>query len=356
MSTRLLPLGFLLILGAASPLRAVVVGTEVGLPASSAFASGLLSQPGYAATGWVEIAEGSARYRGTGVLVAENWVLTAAHNWDAGALTGLTFNLAGNSYGAAAGAWFQNPGWSASPEVSLTQGWDLALFRLSTAVSGVAPARVYAGESELGASVTFLGAGLAGTAATGPRSNRTPLFYAGTNMIDRVIAWGDAAAGTGGMLAWDFDDGSSLRNTLAGSGVYDEFGHAAPLTGATMTLGAQDSARAPTSYEATSAAGDSGAPVFADFGSGPELIGLVSWGVNPSNPTNLYGSGYGDITYLTRVSAQRDWIYATVPEPADSGVWAGLSGAVFVLVFVWRRQAGVRRQRRPKTENDVALH
>jgi hypothetical protein len=335
---RLILLGVGLISGAAGPLLGVVVSTEVGLPASTAFASGLLAQPGYAATGWVEITEGSARYRGTGVLIADNWVLTAAHNWDAQALTALTFHLGGSSYRAAADAWFQTPGWTASPEVGLAQGWDLALFRLSTSVSGVTPARVYSGGSELGVGVTFLGAGLAGTAATGPRSNPTPSFYAGTNVIDRVIAWDDGTFGSGGLLAWDFDDGSSRRNTLAGTSIADENGRFSPVSGATIHT--QSSAPGLTAYEAASAAGDSGAPAFADFGHGAELIGLVSWGVNPSNPANLYGSGYGDITYLTRLSAHREWIYATIPEPAQSGATVALCLLGFALS---RRRSPSRR-------------
>jgi hypothetical protein len=329
---------FLLIglLCGSAKLAAIVVVADVGLSTSAAFASQLLTQTGYGATGWVEIAEGSARYRGTGVLIAENWVLTAAHNWDAGAVTALTFNLGGVSYAAETGAWFQNPGWSVSPDVGLAQGWDLAVFRLSSPVGGVNPARIYSGASELGASATFLGAGLAGTAATGPRSNPTPIFYAGTNTIDRVIAWDGAAFGSGGLLAWDFDDGSSLRNTLAGNAVFNDRGGYSPVTGATLL--AHGSETAPSVYEATSAAGDSGAPVFADFGLGPELIGLVSWGVNPSNPANLYGSGYGDITYLTRLSTQLDWIYTIIPEPAGSSMFLGVIALYHVVALRRRRR------------------
>ncbi|MBC8011779.1 MAG: trypsin-like serine protease [Burkholderiales bacterium] len=259
-------------------------------------------------------------------------MLTAAHNWDTTAVTGLSFHIGGVSYPAQPAAWLQNPGWVSSPSVSLNQGWDMALFRLASPVVGVVPATLYGGTSELGASVTFLGAGLAGTAATGPRSNSTPNFYAGTNVIDRVLSM-DGAAGSGGLLAWDFDDGSTLRNTLTGVAVANETGTFSTVTGA-MVL-AQSSSVSPTSFEATSAAGDSGAPVFADFGTGPELIGLVSWGVNPSAPANLYGSGYGDITYLTRISAQRDWIYATIPEPA----WSALAfGAGMLILAMLRRR------------------
>ena len=70
----------------------------------------------------------------------------------------------------------------------------------------------------------------------------------------------------------------------------------------------------------SSAAGDSGGPAFADFGNGPQVVGLVSWGVNPTNLSNPYGSGSGDITYLTRVAPFNDWILATIPEPGSGSL------------------------------------
>ena len=79
-----------------------------------------------------------------------------------------------------------------------------------------------------GALITLVGAGSAGTAATGPRPNPTPLLYATTNVIDRVIISG---ASSGDLLGIDFDDGSALHNTLAGSAIYDTLGHPVALAG-----------------------------------------------------------------------------------------------------------------------------
>jgi hypothetical protein len=140
-----------------------------------------------------------------------------------------------------------------------------------------------------------------------------PTLYAAHNTVDRVVAL-TGLDGAGGLLLSDFDDGSATRNSLAGSAIYS-------TTGGTLasvpngTISAQSSSASIVTLEGTTASGDSGAPAFADFGSGYELVGLASWGVNPTAPGNLYGSGYGDAAYFTRVSSFGPWIAATVPEP-----------------------------------------
>ena len=282
-----------------------VVVADGGLERSAALAA----ESSYASVGWVEIQEGASQYRGTGVLVSSEWVLTAAHNWLADAVTGLEFHIGGETYTAMPGDWVQHHGWSASPEVSHTQGSDIALFHLSRPVTGVAPATLYGGVAELGTAVTLLGSGSAGTSVTGPRPNRSATLYASTNTIDRVID-----TGTGGLMAMDFDDGTAFRNSLAGAAIFDTLGRQVISLGG-LTVAALASTPQSTWLEGTSAAGDSGGPAFADFGNGPVLVGLVSWGVNPTHPSNLYGSGVGDICYLTRVSGARDWVYTTIPEP-----------------------------------------
>ncbi len=122
--------------------RAVVVA-DAGLERSPALAA----ESAYAAVGWVAIKEGTSNYRGTGVLISSEWVLTAAPNWLANAVTGLEFHIGGETYTAIPGDWAQHPYWVASPEVSHTQGSDIALFHLSRPVtvekkSGLSPQAV----------------------------------------------------------------------------------------------------------------------------------------------------------------------------------------------------------------------
>lgn len=209
-----------------NPCPAVVVA-DVGLERSAALAA----ESAYAAVGWIEVQEGTANYRGTGVLISAEWVLTAAHNWLADAVTGLEFHIGGETYISTPGDWVQHPGWTASPEVSHTQGADIALFHLSRPVTGVTPAALYGGVTELGALVTLVGAGSAGTATSGPRPNSAPQLYASTNLIDRVVN-----TGIGALLAMDFDDGSGLRNSLAGMAIFDTLGRqVTALGGLTVT-------------------------------------------------------------------------------------------------------------------------
>jgi hypothetical protein len=179
----------------------------------------LISQSGVSGAGWIEITEGSSRYRGTGVLVADNWVLTAAHNWDASAVTALSFQFGGLSYSAS--SWVQHPNWISNPGVSLSQGSDLALFQLSSSVLGATPASLYTGNRELGAETTFFGAGLTGSGSSGLQSNPDADLFAGNNTIDRVVT-----TDSGGLLAFDLDDGTVERNTLGVGGLFDIYGNA----------------------------------------------------------------------------------------------------------------------------------
>lgn len=323
----LLPLTCLEIFVSVVPSKAIVVNSTYTLTESAALASDLTDYPAFAATGVVQIQEGESSYLGTGALVAPDWVLTAAHNWDAGAVTTLSFRIGGSTYAAQPGQWIQHPQWISNPNVSLTQGADIALFHLDHPVSDVIPASIYSGNLELGTGVIVVGAGLAGTSATGPRPNATSTLYAIRNTVDRVIT---ESPGNGGLLACDFDDGTGTRNSLAGASVYDTLGHST-TTVAGGDISFLSSSAFVMTLEGTTAAGDSGGPAFADFGSGLELIGVVSWGVNPTG--SLYGSGLGDITYFTRVSAFNDWVAATIPEP---GVLALVLTACFGILLLKR--------------------
>ena len=67
--------------------------------------------------------------------------------------------------------------------------------------------------------------------STGPQVNSEPSLYAVTNVIDRVVST-TSVAGTGGLLAFDFDNGSEASNSLAGDVIYDTSGQVTSILGA----------------------------------------------------------------------------------------------------------------------------
>ncbi len=275
--------------------------------------------------GTLEIFETSGTYRGTGVLLNDRWVLTAAHNWDAGAVTNLSFSINGQHHEAE--SWVQHPGWDGT--FSPQQGWDIGLVRLAQPVTGFGSTRLYSGNAEYDLPITILGTGLTGTSGGVSDLNSSTTIFAFTNTIDRVISL-NSPHGPGGLLVYDFDNGTPHSNSLASAAAYDASG--APVA-ANSSIAGSGSATLLTALEGTSAPGDSGGPAFVDFGSGPELVGIVSWGVNPTQPGNLYGSGYGDTGYLMRTSSLQGWIHSVIPEPQTTT----LTIATLLLIFIRRR-------------------
>ena len=99
-------------------------------------------------------------YTGSGVLIAPDWVLTAAHNLVAA--TSATFTLNGTPY--TSDQLLIHPNWQSGNSFA---GYDVGLMHLTSSVSGVAPAVLYTGPSEIGQVATFVGYGFVGTGLTG---------------------------------------------------------------------------------------------------------------------------------------------------------------------------------------------
>jgi hypothetical protein len=175
--------------------------------------------------------------------------------------------------------------------------YDLAILTL-TYTSPVAPATLSYREPTSGVIGTFAGYGLQLTGEGDFRGQGTRL--AATNRLEgRRRGW----------IESDFD--SSDGNTTT-------FGEPFPLP-----------------LEGSTASGDSGGPLFADFGQGPLLIGVLWGGYNP------YGrdSAYGDISQwiLLGMPETERFIASTVlftPEPS----FAILTLLSIVLFLEFRRR------------------
>ncbi len=231
---------------------------------------------------------------GSGVLIGDSWYLTAAHNVNSHYLAGtpqnVRFTVGGNNY--LADEIFVHPGYVAGAS---TNGNDLALVRLSAAVSNVTPSGLYTGGGEIGEDGTFVGFGATGTGSTGSTVSSSAK-RGGTNALD-ITANAFNPLWSSNVVLSDFDNPDSAAYSTWGSST-------------------------PTALEMLVASGDSGGGVFVDFGSGPQLAAISVFVLVNGDGIN---GGYGDAMGATRLAGHAEWIAQTmlVPEPATFSI-AGL--------------------------------
>lgn len=328
----------------AGPLQAVVVRHDVDVSAYRVLAG----QPPFAPVVRIEVATAFGTRTGSGVVVGDGWVLTAAH---------VVWGAAPDAVGvrttegrAAAQELRIAPGWSAAPATGLTQVADLALIRVE-GLGGIPPAMI---ATTVGSGMVgfFGGYGRMGNGILGAVS--PPSLAFAMNVVDRRLSLPG-----GGWLVTDFDDGGSARNSLNAETVrrthYDA-GFSNPLMsefvleaepgtslagfGALPTASDFFPGLAEAFLEGTTASGDSGGPMFIfDPATGAWLLaGLASWGVNPLLPAGFSrtDSRYGDLAFFTDLTRHRDWIGSVIPEP----------GAI-VLLATGALLTALRRRRLP---------
>ncbi len=230
---------------------------------------------------------------GHGVLIAPRWVITAAHAVPRSA-TLKDIEIGGvprevQKVFIHSGA--KQPPQGMIDQALSTGDWilavfsiassnDIALIKLTHAVTDVEPVPIYDGDGEVGSVVKIIGKGATGTGLSGhsPQGpNRTALrraFNTITSADDRWICY-----------------------------VFDDPAKALPLEGKTGS-------------------GDSGGPALIEEGGEWKLAGLASWGFIFGDVKTTNPGLYGQLTCNVRLSRYTDWIRSVMAEPSDA---AGMS-------------------------------
>jgi hypothetical protein len=275
----------------AGPAAAIVIKNGT----SDSYYLDLANTTAYNSVGQIYGTDSSGAFAASGVLIAPDWVVTAAHV-TSGASSLNFYQDSGGSWGSfstrssvAADSWYSFSKWNGN----LDSGYDLGLVHLSTSIAcgaslssnGGCAAQLYTGTSELGRVGTEVGFGMTGTGSTGA-TTFDGLKRAGENVVDAVER---TPGGTNRILLADFDSGRSSDNN---------FGSSSALA-----------------HEALIAPGDSGGGLFETFNGQIFLTGITSfgWGRLDGN-TN---SDYGDVGGWTRLTYFNSWINSIMNQTAS---------------------------------------
>src|SRR5277367_6335553 len=204
---------------------------------------------------------GNGGITGCGILIAPDWVLTAAHLVDI-ASSG-TFTVDGTSYSS--DELFTDPAWTGN----VFAGGDFGLVHLGSPVSSVSPVMLYTGSSEFGQVATWVGYGFTGTGLTGYQTSLGNQKRAFQNVIDGNFN------NPSQLLGSDFDNPNTTADNV--------WGDATPLP-----------------LEGCVSPGDSGGGVFLTIDSQTYLAGVISFVASTGGNNN---SVYGDLSGAGRVSA-----------------------------------------------------
>ena len=240
-------------------------------------------------------------------LIEENWILSAGHCLDAVGLSASdwTFDLTASGGGVHLGTErVVNPGWTGDTKT----GTDIALLKLATSETTVAPATINTSTAEVGKTATHVGYGVSGDGQSGITSP-AGTKRAGQNVID--VDGSSVAEYSSDILFEDFDSG------LAGDN----------WSGTATQL----------DLEYLIAGGDSGGAIFMDFGAGEVVAGVHSFIASVDG--NL-DADYGDIAGSIRVSSYSGWISSSVAngDPVAPELSSWMMWMVFAIGILVRKK------------------
>lgn len=305
-----------------------VTRLDDGSLTGSQYATGSVSDQDYlnlgsqfSGVGIVSLSNSNGAFRaGSGTLIGDQWVLTAAHVANEGSLTGANVELNGVSY--TVDAKYVNPLFNGN----VVDGHDVALLHLSTAVdSSITRYGISVSNVTLGTMGYGVGYGNTGTGDTGDTGGNAWHERAFTNNIDALnplvhdqSSNPNATDPFAGYMS-DFRSPTSATNTLDSAA----FGY---------TVGVHSSST-PTWLEGAIGTGDSGGALFVKTGSTYNLVGVTSYAVEISGRSNTAVIGmYGDWSTWSDIAPDMAWItqqsgIQAAPEPTTLlAVGLGLCG------------------------------
>jgi hypothetical protein len=195
----------------------------------------------------------------SGTLIAERWVLTAAHCAVGLSHSAGRFTLGDDTF--ATSRVIVHPDYNPS-EFGTNRANDIALFQLNQTVPDVTPSPIFRDVPQVGDILTLVGYGAGGTGNSGHDGSFGTLRV-GTTPIDRV---------TRTLIRWRFDNNS----------------------------------------ESNTAPGDSGGPAFLEIGGAFHVAGITSGGSRSD-------AAIGDRSFDTRVDAYQTWIDSFVSGGGGGG-------------------------------------